>query len=84
MRIGNSINTFTGVNFYPLDPRKDAIRTEDIGHALSLICRANGHYSHFYSVAQHALNCAEEAKKRGHSIKVQITGRGYDIDVDSK
>lgn len=72
MRIGNSINTFTGVNFYPLDPRRDEIKTEDIGHALSLICRANGHFSHFYSVAQHSLNCAEEAKKRGYSIRIQL------------
>lgn len=72
MRIGNSINTFTGVKFYPLDPRVDEIRTEDIGHALSLMCRANGHSSHFFSVAQHSLNCAKEAKERKYSIRVQL------------
>jgi|SRR5690625_1076693 len=72
MRIGNSINTYTGVKLYPLDPRKNEIRTEDIGHALSLICRANGHCSHFYSVAQHSLNCAEEAKRRDYSIRIQL------------
>src|SRR5699024_6977623 len=51
---------------------KDEIRTEDIGHALSLICRANGQCSHFYSVAQHSLNCAEEAHKRNLSTRVQL------------
>src|SRR5690625_606175 len=72
MRIGNSINTFTGVKFYPLDPRENEIKTEDIGHALSLLSRANGHCTHFYSVAQHSLYCAEEAKRRDYSIRVQL------------
>lgn len=72
MRIGNSMNTFTGVRFYPLDPREDEIKTEDIGHALSLVCRANGHFRHFYSVAQHSLNCAKEAAKRDYSNRVQL------------
>lgn len=72
MRNGLHINTFTGIHFYPLDPKITEIKTEDIAHALSLICRANGHCSHFYSVAQHSLNCAEEAKIRDYSTRVQL------------
>jgi hypothetical protein len=36
------------------------------------MCRANGHIRHFYSVAQHCLNCAREAQARGHSDAIQL------------
>lgn len=72
MRKGKCITTYTGIEFYPLDPRMQDISTKDIAHALSLLCRANGHYRHFYSVAQHSLNCAKEAKHRGYSKQVQL------------
>jgi len=35
-----------------------------------LICRGNGHVQHFYSVAQHSLACAKEAKTRRYSKEV--------------
>lgn len=72
MEIGDYITTYTGISFYPFNPRKEDIFTQDIAHALSLLCRANGHFSHFYSVAQHSLNCAKEAEKRGYSNRVQL------------
>ena len=64
------ITTVTGKHFYPLNPNPQDIDIEDIAHALSLICRANGHFKHFYSVAQHSIACAEEAIERGCSVEV--------------
>ena len=64
------ITTVTGIHFYPLDPNPDDIDIKDIAHALSLICRANGHFKYFYSVAQHCIACANEAIARGYSLEV--------------
>lgn len=72
MRIGNYINTFSNINFYPFDPYEEEIKIEDIAHALSLVCRFNGHCSTFYSVAQHCINCANEAKLLSYSPKLQL------------
>lgn len=58
------ITTYTGQHFYPLNPEYDKIKIEDIAHSLSMLCRANGHYKYFYSVADHALDCAAEARER--------------------
>ncbi|MGM9936513.1 MAG: phosphohydrolase [Candidatus Ornithomonoglobus sp.] len=59
------ITTFTGKHFYPLKPDYRDINIEDIAHSLSLLCRANGHYKEFYSVADHCIDCAYEALARG-------------------
>ena len=64
------ITTVTGKHFYPLNPNPDDIDMKDIAHALSLICRANGHFKYFYSVAQHCIACAREAIERGFSLEV--------------
>lgn len=52
---GDWMQTFTGRQFYPMDPRVEDIDAEDIGHALSLLCRYGGHLSRFYSVAEHCV-----------------------------
>lgn len=52
-RVGNWMLTYSGKKFYPLDPHADEICIEDIAHALSMICRYNGHSRKFYSVAEH-------------------------------
>ncbi|MDD6762111.1 MAG: phosphohydrolase [Clostridiales bacterium] len=59
------ITTFTGRHFYPLKPDYGDICIEDVAHSLSLLCRANGHYKEFYSVADHCIDCAYEALSRG-------------------
>lgn len=66
------ILTYTKTKFYPLEPIKEDIKIEDISHSLSLLTRANGHFEHFYSVAQHCINCYKEAKARGYSERVQL------------
>ncbi len=64
--------TFSKKMFDPLHPDTDLIEIGDIAHSLSMLCRANGHFTSFYSVAQHCVNCALEAKARGYSAKVQL------------
>ncbi|MBE7036942.1 MAG: phosphohydrolase [Ruminococcaceae bacterium] len=72
MRKGEPITTYTGIDFYILDPRSEDVEDIDIAHALSLMCRANGHYIYFYSVAQHCLNCLQEARARGFDARLQM------------
>lgn len=66
------ILTYKRKEFYPLEPKVEDIDIEDIAHALSLLCRANGHFKHFYSVGLHSLNCAKEAQARGYSERVML------------
>lgn len=68
----DSITTYSKVHFTPLDPKLEDILIEDIAHALSLMTRANGHFSEFYSVAQHCIACCEEAIQRGYSNVVAL------------
>ena len=49
------IQTYTGKRFRPDDPRPENIDIRDIAHALSLLCRYNGHCQVFYSVADHSV-----------------------------
>lgn len=58
-RQGDWIQTYSERQFYPLDPRPEEIHIEDIGHALSNICRFGGHCRQFYSVAQHSCRVAD-------------------------
>ena len=64
--------TYTKKMFDPLHPNAELIDIEDIAHALSMLCRANGHFKSFYSVAQHSINCMKEAKARGYSDRIQL------------
>lgn len=54
----NSNILMQGRSVNPLDPDSFEPKLEEIIHALSNICRFNGHTSRFYSVAEHSLNCA--------------------------
>ena len=68
----SEIMTYTKKMFDPLRPNAELIDIEDIAHALSMLCRANGHFKSFYSVAQHSINCMKEAKARGCSERIQL------------
>ena len=57
-RKGDWIATYSGIKFWPLDPRVEEINIEDIAHALSNVCRFGGHVKEFYSVAQHSVYCS--------------------------
>lgn len=72
MMAGATITTFTGLEFDPLNPRPDTIRIEDIAHALSLLCRGNGHCKTFYSVGQHCIAAAQEALARGYGRRTAL------------
>lgn len=64
-RRGDWIETYTGRQFWPLDPRPEDIDARDIAHALSLICRFNGHCEDHYSVAKHSMLMVEAAEREG-------------------
>jgi len=72
-RIGDWCQTYTGKQFWPLDPRPEDVNIFDIAHALSLQCRFNGHCREFYSVAQHSVlvsraipkQCGDDARLWG-------------------
>ena len=65
--MADSILTYSKIRFCPLEPVEEDIRIEDIAHALSLMTRANGHIPHFYSVAQHSINCFR--KRRAAAVQ---------------
>lgn len=59
------IETFTGKKFDFSNPQPDMIDIADIAHALSLLCRYNGHCSQFYSVAEHSVLLARHVMEHG-------------------
>lgn len=59
------IQTFSGRQFWPLDPHVDDLDIQDIAHALSMKCRYTGHCREFYSVGQHSVHVAEIVGQTG-------------------
>lgn len=72
MRKGKFISTYSNIQFWPLEPKNEEVKIVDIAHALSMLCRGNGHLKHFYSVGQHSIYCALEAKNRALSTRIQM------------
>ena len=68
----NTMTTYSGRKFDPMQMTPGDVYIEDIAHALSLLCRGGGQLTYFYSVGQHSLNCAAEAKARGWSKRQQL------------
>ncbi len=54
-RIGDWIQTFSGLAFYPFDPRASEVSIVDIAHSLASQCRFGGHCRVPYSVAEHSV-----------------------------
>jgi len=54
-RKGDWLQTYSGRAFWPLDPWPEEVTIRDIAHALSNICRFNGHSLSHCSVAQHSV-----------------------------
>jgi len=53
-RVGNWMQTFSGRQFWPMDPKPEDVCILDIANSLGKICRYNGHCKKFYSVAEHS------------------------------
>lgn len=64
-RVGDWCQTFTGRQFWPMDPRAEDVCIEDIAHALALQCRFAGHCREPYSVAEHSVRAAEYVRGLG-------------------
>lgn len=60
VRLGDWAQTVSGRQFWPLDPRPEELDLSDIAHALSMLCRFNGHCREFYSVAEHSVRVSLE------------------------
>lgn len=79
-RKGDWFTTYSGIKFYPLDPKEEEVRIEDVAHALSLLCRYGGHSKEFYSVAQHSVHCAEFINERYPNCKdLELWGLSHDF-----
>ncbi len=68
------VETYTGKFVNPLELKPDDIDIKDIAHALSLLCRFNGHCKSFYSVAEHCIRVSGLLK----GLDSQLTGLLHD------
>jgi len=66
------ITTYKKHRFSPLNPQIEDIDIEDIAHSLSLMCRANGHFNGFFSIARHCTNCCKEGIARKLDRQVML------------
>lgn len=72
------ILTHSGKPFDLLNATAAQINPLDIAHALSLICRFNGHCYRHYSVAQHSLLAADIVQSQGHGPEIQLLALLHD------
>lgn len=66
-RCGDWMQTYSGKQFWPLDPRPEDIDIVDIAAALSKLNRYGGHTVKFYSVAEHCVLMTRAARAGGFS-----------------
>lgn len=77
-RQGDWCECYSGIQFWPFDPRPDEVCLDDIAHSLSQMCRYGGHCSFFYSVAQHSLIVENEMQKAGYNSLIRFYGLMHD------
>jgi len=75
-RVGAWSQTFTGRQFWPLDPRPSDLCIEDIAHALAYQCRFGGACRTHYSVAEHSVRVAWHV--------YDMLASGGDLSVDPR
>ena len=81
-RIGDWMQTISGKQFWPLDPRPEDIDILDIAAALSKQCRFGGHCDWHYSVAQHSIYVSHQVPPE-HQLPALMhdATEAYCIDV---
>lgn len=72
------ILTNSATDFDLLNPDATKVRTTDIAHALSLVCRFNGHCAFHYSVGQHSLLVASILQRQGRPAEELLAGLLHD------
>lgn len=61
-RRGGWIQTYSGHRFWPMDPRAEDVRLEDVAHHLAMRVRYMGAGRQFYSVGQHSVLLSQVVK----------------------
>lgn len=81
-RTGDWMQTVTGVQFYPLDPRPEDVNILDIAAALAKQCRFGGHCDWHYSVAQHSVYVSHQVEPE-HQLAALMhdATEAYCVDV---
>ena len=81
-RLGGWIQTYTGRQFWPMDPRPHEVFIEDIAHSLSMMCRYAGHCERFYSVAEHSVLLARHVSRQNKlAALLHDASEAYLVDV---
>lgn len=78
IQLWDGIELLSGARMDYLHPENSDATIEDIGHALSNVCRFSGHLPRFYSVAQHAVNASKVVEAMGQTREEQFTALMHD------
>ena len=80
-RKGDWMQTITGRQFWPLDPKPEEVFIEDIAGALSNLCRYGGHCLRFYSVAEHCVLLSRATETVALDALMHDASEAYLCDV---
>lgn len=72
------METHSGLRFNYVLMDETAVTVPDIAHALSHMCRYNGHVRRFYSVAEHCVLLAQFVRSRGGEAEQQMIALFHD------